>query len=71
MRESQKRKIIHDEVVLVKKKKEHLSEYIAFLVSYITKYSTEAEVNRDFTLPTKANTFRIWEKKPLKAGMLH
>ena len=52
---TKKRKIIHDEIVLVKKKNENLTECIAFLDSDIaTEYSIEAEANRDFTLLTKA-----------------
>ena len=54
---AEKRKIIHDEIVLVKKKKDELTECIASFVSGITKYSIEAEANRDFTILTNANSF--------------
>ena len=50
---AKKRKIIHDEIVLVKKKNEDFTECIASLSSDIIKYSIEAETNRDFTLLTK------------------
>ena len=56
-RESQEKLKIVDEIVLVEKEKEEWAECTASIDSDITKYSTEAEGNRDFTLLTKANYF--------------
>ena len=55
---SRKRKLITDEIVIVKKEKKDLLDRIASLDTDITKYSFEAEKKKDFTLLTKANAFR-------------
>ena len=55
---SRKRKLITDEIVIVKKEKKDLLDHIASLDTDITKYSFEAEKKKDFTLLTKANAFR-------------
>ena len=55
---SRKRKLITDEIVIVKKEKKDLLDCIASLDTDITKYSFEAEKKKDFTLLTKANAFR-------------
>ena len=56
--------------MLVEKRKEDLTECIAYLDSDITKYSTEGEAKRDFALLTKANSFRktkMEKEKSIKA----
>ena len=55
---SRKRKLITDEIVIVKKEKKDLLDCIASLDTDITKYSFDAEKKKDFTLLTKANAFR-------------
>ena len=55
---SKKRKLITDEIVIVKKAKKDLLDRTASLDTDITKYSFEAEKKKDFTLLTKANAFR-------------
>ena len=55
---SRKRKLITDEIVIVKKEKKDLLDCIASLDTDITKYSFQLEKKKDFTLLTKANAFR-------------
>ena len=55
---SKKRKALNDEIVTAKKPRQDLIDCIASLEADITKYSIEAEKLRDFTLLTKANSFR-------------
>ena len=55
---SRKRKLITDEIVIVKKEKKDLLDCIASVDTDIAKYSFEAEKKKDFTLLTKANAFR-------------
>ena len=55
---SSKRKLIAEEIVIVKKEKKDLLDHIASHDTDITKYSFEAEKKKDFTLLTKANAFR-------------
>ena len=53
---SRKRKLVTDEIVLVKKEKEYLLDCIASVNT--DKYSFGAEKKKDFTLPIKENAFR-------------
>ena len=55
---SRKRKLVIDEIVIVKNEKKDLLDCIASLDTDITKYSFDAEKKKDFTLLTKANAFR-------------
>ena len=55
---SRKRKLITDEIVIVKKEKKDLLDCIASVDTDITKYTFEVEKKKDFTLLTRANTFR-------------
>ena len=62
---SKKRKALNNEIVTAKKARQDLIDWIASLETDITKYNIEAKKLRDFTLLTKANSFRkmITEKK--------
>ena len=62
---SKKRKALNDEIATAKKARQDLIDCIASLEADITKYSIEAEKLKDFTLLTKANSFRktITEKE--------
>ena len=62
---SKKRKALNDEIVTAKKARKGLIDCIASLEADITKYSIKAEKLRNFTLLTKANSFRktITEKE--------
>ena len=53
---SRKRRLVTDEIVLVKKEKECLLDCIASVNT--DKYSFGAEKKKDFTLPIKENAFR-------------
>ena len=55
---SRKRKLVTDEIALVKKEKKAFLDCIASFDTDITKYSFEAENKKDFTLLIKANDFQ-------------
>ena len=64
-----KRKLVTDEIGLVKKEKD-LLDWIASLASLdtdITKYSFEVEKKKDLTLLTKANAFQKSETEKQKS----
>ena len=60
---SRKRKLVTDEIVLMKKEKNDLLDCIASLGTDIIKYSFEAEKNKGCTLLTKENAFRKSKQK--------
>ena len=68
---SRKRKLITDEIVIVKKEKKDLLDCIASLDTDISKYNFEAEKKKDLKLLTKANALRNTktEKKKLVATL--
>ena len=53
-----KRKLLNEEIVAVKKKKEDIEKCITILRRDADKLSSEAEEKRDFNLLTEANSFR-------------
>ena len=55
---SRKRKLITDEIVIVKKEKKDVLDCIASLDTDITKYNFEAEKKKDLTLLTETNALR-------------
>ena len=64
---SRKRKLVTDEIVLVKKEKKDLLDCIVSLDTDITKYSFEAEKKKDFALLTRSNSFQKSKREKEKS----
>ena len=62
-----KRKMIQDEILQIKRKKEDMQKCIASLDKDIVKLSFEAEKTEDFDLLVKANSFRRTKEDKLKS----